>query len=223
MTAWTNSFTNTHLREPGSARWRMSGGIRQTGIWAIGLFLTLLATSSHAGTLEGSIVLKADDAGKGLTFIAKEEMVRLLRPDFVKELDELRNRVLPQVREAKRLARDAFWKVKRSHIDYRQEAEREYRALEIKRLEVRKDYEKAVDTLISKLTVKTAKTDDKGRFRFENIPPGSYILNTQQVMRGLDLRYDWLVEVQVGDQKGNPISLTQENASPLYYPGRNEK
>ncbi len=217
MTAWIDSFMSTLLREPGIGRRKTAVGWQLAGMLTIGFLLTLFSTVSNAGTVEGTLSLSTEGGGSGEVFLGFGETVRLLKPGFAKERDELRRRILPRVREADRLADAALVKVLRSSMDERRRLEKSYREAENRRRKVRRDYEVAVNTLISKLTVASAKTDEKGRFRLEGIPPGNYILNSQKLMPELGLFYYWLVKVQVKEQDGKPSDLTRENATSLYY------
>lgn len=216
MTVWIGFSTSLLLRRrpAGRKRWRAE---RLAAVLLVAVFVTAWPPArAEAATLEGTLYLSTTGDPGGEVFWGTGEEIRLLTPEFAQERDELRRRILPRVREADRAADAALAELLRSPIEERRRLEKRYREAEEQRRKTREEYEASLDALIPKFTVASVQADAEGRFRFEKISPGTYLIHARKEMPEFGLFYHWLVEVVLGE---SPIAveLTTKNAASLYY------
>ncbi|MBI4522576.1 MAG: carboxypeptidase regulatory-like domain-containing protein [Deltaproteobacteria bacterium] len=81
---------------------------------------------------------------------------------------------------------------------------------------LRSEYEKDVNVLVAKSTLKKTKTDSEGKFRFEGLAPGRYLLSARFEIRGTDSNYFWLYPVEVKPGAETEAQLSKNTATPLY-------
>ncbi|MFQ5656152.1 MAG: hypothetical protein ACE5G5_01260 [Candidatus Methylomirabilales bacterium] len=215
MMTWINFSTSLPLHEPPPGRGRQRAG------WLAPVLLVVFVAAwpvacLEAASLEGVLYLSTTGDRSGEVIWGAGEEVRLLKPEFARERDELRRRILPRIRDADRRADTALVELLRSPIDERRERERTYREAEDRRRSERREYEAVMDALISKYTVASAKADPEGRFRFDNIPAGTFLVYARMVMREMGLFYHWLVGVKMGEAP-IAVELSTKNAATLYY------
>lgn len=217
MMKWMSSSTSSPLRESRARRWRQSAAWRAAVLLVVIFVAAWPSACAEAATLEGILYLSTTGDASGEVFWGAREEVRLLKPEFTREWDELRRRTLPWIHDLDRSADAALTELLRSANEERRTREKEYRGAEDRRRKARQQYEAAVDALIAKYTVETGTADAQGRFRFKKVSPGTYLLSARMAMPEMGLFYHWLIIVEVGEEGPVTVELTTKNAASLYY------
>jgi hypothetical protein len=81
---------------------------------------------------------------------------------------------------------------------------------------LRSQYQKEVDVLIAKNTLRKTRTDAEGKFRFEAVARGRYLVSARFEVRGTDSSYFWLYPVDVKPEGTAEAQLSKTTALPLY-------
>jgi hypothetical protein len=134
------------------------------------------------------------------------------------ELVALKERWLSQLWEQKLTvdrARGEFFKFQ--FTDKAQE-KRDTLGREIQKMtELREVHEKEINTQIATYVLRKTQTDQEGKFRFEGLSPGRYLLHARfQVLR-THYRYSWLSPVKLQEGEEQEIHLNKPTAARLYY------
>lgn len=151
---------------------------------------------------------------------AKAVEVLLLKgsEDLEKEINTLKGQRLPQIQAQDAAMSKAIGEARKAS---RTEKERKQKQEALKRegekLEkLRSEYNKDVDALVAKYVIQRTKTNDEGKFRFEGLAPGRYLLHARFEVRGADSNYFWLYPVEPKQGQEIEVHLNKAAAISLY-------
>jgi hypothetical protein len=81
---------------------------------------------------------------------------------------------------------------------------------------LRSHYQKEIDAIVTRNTLKKTKTDAEGKFQFEGLAPGRYLVSARFDVRGTDSSYFWLYPIEVNPEGTAEAQLSKTTALPLY-------
>ena len=190
----------------------------------IGLTLTVgllpgVAAGEGKGVIHGLLYISPPgDLSYDVMFGRHVEVLLVKGKGLQAELQALKESRLPHIRAQAQTAAKArleFRRARRTEKEQQKRQELERQAARVR--ELRTAYEKEVDALIARHLLQKMQTDQEGKFRFQALPAGHYLLHAQfQVLR-THLRYHWLYPVDLQDGEAREVHLNKPAAIQLYY------
>ena len=190
--------------------------------WAGSLQVTANAAGQLA-TIRGQIYISpSGDLDSPWVVFGKDVEVILLRDDgtFDQKLKELRGGWMVKIKAQEKVAQQANDRFVRSKTS-KEKAERQS-ILKDERLKLERlaaDYRKEVDALIKKYRAASTKADGEGKFAFEDLTGGRYLLHASFEVLRTDQWYYWLVPVDLQEGAPAEVHLKKDNSVALYYSG----
>ena len=175
------------------------------------------------GRINGQIYISpSGDLDSPWVVFGKDVEVILLRDDgtFDQKLKELREGSMVKIKAQEKVAQQANDRFIRSKTS-KEKAERgsilKDERLKLERLAA--DYRKEVDALIKKYRAASTKADGDGKFAFEDLAAGRYLLHAGFEVLRTDQWYYWLVPVDLQEGAPAEVHLKKDNSVALYYSG----
>ncbi|MFQ5916103.1 MAG: carboxypeptidase-like regulatory domain-containing protein [Nitrospinota bacterium] len=134
-----------------------------------------------------------------------------------KELKALKEHWLPQIR-AQEAARSKAWgEGRRALGTAKQKEKREALKREQEKLnKLRSEYDNEVSGLLAQYVVQRTKTDDQGKFQFEKLPAGRYLLHALFKVRLTENLYFWLYPVELEPGEEMEVHLNKAASISIY-------
>lgn len=197
---------------------------RLLAAWII-LCAGLLPNSAQAAEGEASIrgvlyISYTDDPSYDVMFGSNVQVLLLPRGKGVeKEVDGLKAKRLPEIRNQQAIAHKAYLAVQRISgkdrpklKEMRETLERESARL----TRLRSDYEKDFVATLEKTAIQRTKTDGEGKFSFKQLAPGVYLLYARYEISGTANRFLWLHPAEAKEKEESEVHLNKNASFALY-------
>ena len=182
-----------------------------------------IASGEEKGVVYGLLYVSPPGDLSYDVMLGRGEEVLLLKGDgnLEAELQALKERRLQQLQEQNRTvlkARREMQVIRPNETRRDRERKRDTLMLAVQALqELETTYKKELDTLIAEYVIQQTKTDQEGKFRFQELSAGRYLLHARFRILGTTILYTWLfpVELQAGEEQ--EVHLNKSAAISLYY------
>jgi len=184
-----------------------------------GLLPIATNAADQPATIRGLIYISpSGELDTPWVMLGKDVEIVLLRDDgtFDQKLKELREGWEIKIKAQEKVIRQTYDRFTAAKPSEKAERASNLTRERMKLDRVKADYRTQVDALIKKYRAASTKADGEGKFAFENLTTGRYVLQAGFEVLRTDQWYYWLLPVDLHDGAVAEVQLKKDNSVALY-------